>query len=236
MPPPHLCQPGASQPLRLLQAVPRYLQPPPALAGVPSATPWVFILPVPSPAAPEKSVPELADSMQADGPRACRFGRRWYLNNESWHPSVPPFGEMKCILCWCVVSVPARGQHRGRRGCPRASLSASGMGGRGAWGWHRGPPVAQPHSPPRSQGRRTASARSARRPPAPAPPGGTTPAAPSAAVSPRSVRPPWGPSPSQDPSVHPPCPSFSPVFPPQLRTPPRRRCTMPRPRRGAAKQ
>lgn len=45
--------------------------------------------------------------------------------------------------------------------------------------------MAQPHSSPRSQGRRTASARSARRPPAPAPPGGTTPAAPSAAVSPR---------------------------------------------------
>uniref|UniRef100_A0A8C5ULX6 Chordin n=7 Tax=Passeriformes TaxID=9126 RepID=A0A8C5ULX6_9PASS len=54
--------------------------------------------------APERSVPELADSMQADAPRACRFGRRWYLNNESWHPSVPPFGEMKCILCWCVSS------------------------------------------------------------------------------------------------------------------------------------
>nr|XP_025950552.1 chordin isoform X1 [Dromaius novaehollandiae] len=80
--------------------------------------------------APERSIPELADTMQADGPRACRFGRRWYLNNESWHPSVPPFGEMKCILC--------------------------------------------------CRARRTASARSARRPPAPAPPGGTTPAAPSA--------------------------------------------------------
>ncbi|XP_009881689.1 PREDICTED: chordin [Charadrius vociferus] len=35
-------------------------------------------------------------------PRYSLFGRRWYLNNESWHPSVPPFGEMKCILCWCV--------------------------------------------------------------------------------------------------------------------------------------
>lgn len=63
-------------------------------------------------AAPEKSIPELTDGMQADGPRACRFGRRWYLNNESWHPSVPPFGEMKCILCWCVVSV------LGMRRCP----------------------------------------------------------------------------------------------------------------------
>lgn len=91
------------------------------LACVPNATDataGVFILPVPSPAAPEKGIPELADSMQADGPRACRFGRRWYLNNESWHPSVPPFGEMKCILCWCVVSVPAPGRHRGRRGAP----------------------------------------------------------------------------------------------------------------------
>lgn len=54
--------------------------------------------------------------MQADAPRACRFGRRWYLNNESWHPSVPPFGEMKCILCWCVVSVPAWGSTRGQEG------------------------------------------------------------------------------------------------------------------------
>uniref|UniRef100_A0A8C4VVE9 Chordin n=1 Tax=Gopherus evgoodei TaxID=1825980 RepID=A0A8C4VVE9_9SAUR len=48
--------------------------------------------------------PELSDMMQADGPRACRFGRQWYMNNESWHPTVPPFGEMKCITCWCVVS------------------------------------------------------------------------------------------------------------------------------------
>lgn len=56
------------------------------------------------PAVPEKSPPELSDMMQADGPRACRFGRQWYMNNESWHPTVPPFGEMKCITCWCVVS------------------------------------------------------------------------------------------------------------------------------------
>uniref|UniRef100_A0A8C8RFV1 Chordin n=1 Tax=Pelusios castaneus TaxID=367368 RepID=A0A8C8RFV1_9SAUR len=55
--------------------------------------------------APAKSPPELSDMMQADGPRACRFGRQWYMNNESWHPTVPPFGEMKCITCWCVVSV-----------------------------------------------------------------------------------------------------------------------------------
>lgn len=80
--------------------------------------PWAGSLPVPFPAAPEKSVPELADTMQADGPRACRFGRRWYLNNESWHPSVPPFGEMKCILCWCVVSVPGLGWHQLKEKAP----------------------------------------------------------------------------------------------------------------------
>ncbi|XP_038039621.1 chordin isoform X1 [Anas platyrhynchos] len=70
--------------------------------------------------APEKSVPELADSMQADGPRACRFGRRWYLNNESWHPSVPPFGEMKCILCWCVSGE----THCQRQECPPAACAS----------------------------------------------------------------------------------------------------------------
>uniref|UniRef100_A0A8B9QQL1 Chordin n=1 Tax=Apteryx owenii TaxID=8824 RepID=A0A8B9QQL1_APTOW len=76
--------------------------------------------------APEQSVPELADTMQADGPRACRFGRRWYLNNESWHPSVPPFGEMKCILCWCVVSVPGLRRRRlpGARRAPDAPPDA----------------------------------------------------------------------------------------------------------------
>ncbi|XP_061308351.1 chordin isoform X1 [Pezoporus flaviventris] len=70
--------------------------------------------------APEKSVPELADTMQADGPRACRFGRRWYLNNESWHPSVPPFGEMKCILCWCVSGE----THCQRQECPPAACTS----------------------------------------------------------------------------------------------------------------
>ncbi|KAF1464084.1 Chordin, partial [Spheniscus demersus] len=57
--------------------------------------------------------------MQADGPRACRFGRRWYLNNESWHPSVPPFGEMKCILCWCVSGE----THCQRQECPPATCA-----------------------------------------------------------------------------------------------------------------
>uniref|UniRef100_A0A8C3JPE4 Chordin n=1 Tax=Calidris pygmaea TaxID=425635 RepID=A0A8C3JPE4_9CHAR len=70
--------------------------------------------------APEKSVPELADGMQADGPRACRFGRRWYLNNESWHPYVPPFGEMKCILCWCVSGE----THCQRQECPPAACAS----------------------------------------------------------------------------------------------------------------
>ncbi|RMC02011.1 hypothetical protein DUI87_21173 [Hirundo rustica rustica] len=70
--------------------------------------------------APERSVPELADSMQADAPRACRFGRRWYLNNESWHPSVPPFGEMKCILCWCVSGE----THCQRQECPPSACAS----------------------------------------------------------------------------------------------------------------
>nr|XP_014120927.1 chordin [Zonotrichia albicollis] len=76
--------------------------------------------PVASRAAPERSVPELADSMQADAPRSCRFGRRWYLNNESWHPSVPPFGEMKCILCWCVSGE----THCQRQECPPSACAS----------------------------------------------------------------------------------------------------------------
>uniref|UniRef100_A0A8C4RV84 Chordin n=1 Tax=Erpetoichthys calabaricus TaxID=27687 RepID=A0A8C4RV84_ERPCA len=51
--------------------------------------------------AEEKMPFDLSEMMQADGPRACRFGKNWYLNNESWHPQVPPFGEMKCVTCWC---------------------------------------------------------------------------------------------------------------------------------------
>ncbi|EMP27733.1 Chordin, partial [Chelonia mydas] len=68
---------------------------------------------------PEKSPPELSDMMQADGPRACRFGRQWYMNNESWHPTVPPFGEMKCITCWCVSGE----THCQRQECSPASCS-----------------------------------------------------------------------------------------------------------------
>ncbi|TFJ99126.1 Aminomethyltransferase [Platysternon megacephalum] len=70
--------------------------------------------------APEKSPPELSDMMQADGPRACRFGRQWYMNNESWHPTVPPFGEMKCITCWCVSGE----THCQRQECSPASCSS----------------------------------------------------------------------------------------------------------------
>ncbi|XP_053315689.1 chordin [Spea bombifrons] len=53
----------------------------------------------------ERSPLELSDSMQSDGPRSCKFGRHWYPNNERWHPTVPPFGEMKCITCACVDGV-----------------------------------------------------------------------------------------------------------------------------------
>ncbi|XP_032888072.1 chordin [Amblyraja radiata] len=54
----------------------------------------------------ECPVPEIppfdhTDLMQADGPRPCKFGRHVYMNNNKWHPEVPPFGEMKCITCWC---------------------------------------------------------------------------------------------------------------------------------------
>uniref|UniRef100_A0A4W3IHE2 Chordin n=1 Tax=Callorhinchus milii TaxID=7868 RepID=A0A4W3IHE2_CALMI len=41
------------------------------------------------------------EMMQADGPRPCKIGRNTYTNNIKWHPEVPPFGEMKCITCWC---------------------------------------------------------------------------------------------------------------------------------------
>lgn len=42
--------------------------------------------------------------MQADGPRGCRFAGQWFPESQSWHPSVPPFGEMSCITCRCGVS------------------------------------------------------------------------------------------------------------------------------------
>ncbi|KAF7655213.1 hypothetical protein LDENG_00059290 [Lucifuga dentata] len=45
--------------------------------------------------------PEHADTMQADGPRHCKFGKKFYQNSDNWHPRVPLVGEMKCITCWC---------------------------------------------------------------------------------------------------------------------------------------
>ncbi|XP_070099508.1 chordin isoform X2 [Equus caballus] len=50
--------------------------------------------------------PHLGDPMQADGPRGCRFAGQWFPESQSWHPSVPPFGEMSCITCRCGAGVP----------------------------------------------------------------------------------------------------------------------------------
>nr|XP_016852979.1 PREDICTED: chordin [Anolis carolinensis] len=69
--------------------------------------------------ASEKSLSSLSDMMQADGPRACKFGRQWYMHNDSWHPTVPPFGEMKCITCWCLSGE----THCRRQECSHASCS-----------------------------------------------------------------------------------------------------------------
>ncbi|XP_061493430.1 chordin isoform X2 [Rhineura floridana] len=69
--------------------------------------------------ASEKSPSTLSDMMQSDGPRACKFGRQWYMHNESWHPTVPPFGEMKCITCWCLSGE----THCQRQECSPASCS-----------------------------------------------------------------------------------------------------------------
>ncbi|XP_068441938.1 chordin [Clinocottus analis] len=57
-------------------------------------------------ACPEEAEPPVAstphaDSMQADGPRSCKFGKSFYQNSDNWHPWVPLVGEMKCINCWC---------------------------------------------------------------------------------------------------------------------------------------
>lgn len=43
--------------------------------------------------------------MQADGTRQCKFGKNYYQNSDNWHPRVPLVGEMKCITCWCDVSM-----------------------------------------------------------------------------------------------------------------------------------
>ena len=34
----------------------------------------------------------------------CEFGDKSYSHGESWHPSLTPFGEMKCYLCRCKVN------------------------------------------------------------------------------------------------------------------------------------
>uniref|UniRef100_A0A8C7H6T3 Chordin n=1 Tax=Oncorhynchus kisutch TaxID=8019 RepID=A0A8C7H6T3_ONCKI len=56
---------------------------------------------------PEEDNPPLehADMMQADGTSHCKFGKNFYQNSDNWHPRVPLMGEMKCITCWCDVSI-----------------------------------------------------------------------------------------------------------------------------------
>lgn len=61
-------------------------------------------LPVSLPTVVAGAYPQLGDPMQADGPRGCRFAGQWFPESQSWHPSVPPFGEMSCITCRCGVS------------------------------------------------------------------------------------------------------------------------------------
>ncbi|XP_056675867.1 chordin [Monodelphis domestica] len=68
----------------------------------------------------------LGDPMQADGPRGCRFGGRWFPESQRWHPSVPPFGEMTCITCRCGAGVP----HCERDDCPPALACGSGKDNR----------------------------------------------------------------------------------------------------------
>ncbi|XP_054337009.1 chordin isoform X3 [Pongo pygmaeus] len=66
--------------------------------------------------------PQLGDPMQADGPRGCRFAGQWFPESQSWHPSVPPFGEMSCITCRCGAGVP----HCERDGCSLPLSCGSG--------------------------------------------------------------------------------------------------------------
>ncbi|XP_048203221.1 chordin isoform X2 [Perognathus longimembris pacificus] len=66
--------------------------------------------------------PQLGDPMQADGPRGCRFAGQWFPESQSWHPSVPPFGEMSCITCRCGAGVP----HCERKDCSPALSCGSG--------------------------------------------------------------------------------------------------------------
>ncbi|XP_047644031.1 chordin isoform X2 [Phacochoerus africanus] len=69
------------------------------------------------------SHPQLGDPMQADGPRGCRFAGQWFPESQSWHPSVPPFGEMSCITCRCgwLWGPSGCGLSCTRQGCPTAS-------------------------------------------------------------------------------------------------------------------
>ncbi|XP_063297182.1 chordin [Pelobates fuscus] len=71
----------------------------------------------------DQSPVEMTDSMQADSPRSCKFGRHWYPNNKRWHPAVPPFGEMKCITCTCLNGI----THCRRQECTAASCSSPEM-------------------------------------------------------------------------------------------------------------
>ncbi|KAB0401189.1 hypothetical protein E2I00_002981, partial [Balaenoptera physalus] len=64
--------------------------------------------------------PQLGDPMQADGPRGCRFAGQWFPESQSWHPSVPPFGEMSCITCRCG-GPSGSGLSCTRQGCPTVS-------------------------------------------------------------------------------------------------------------------
>ncbi|XP_069885835.1 chordin isoform X2 [Dipodomys merriami] len=70
--------------------------------------------------------PQLGDPMQADGPRGCRFAGQWFPESQSWHPSVPPFGEMSCITCRCGAGVP----HCERNDCSLPLSCGSGKEGR----------------------------------------------------------------------------------------------------------
>ncbi|XP_063117238.1 chordin isoform X2 [Cavia porcellus] len=72
------------------------------------------------------SHPQLGDSMQADGPRGCRFAGQWFPESQSWHPSVPPFGEMSCITCRCGAGVP----HCERDDCSLSLSCGSGKDSR----------------------------------------------------------------------------------------------------------
>lgn len=60
---------------------------------------------------------EHSDMMQADGPRHCKFGKNYYQNSDNWHPWVPLVGEMKCINCWCDVSIGAADKYLRKYGC-----------------------------------------------------------------------------------------------------------------------